>query len=185
MIWMTADLHLGHQAILRYCDRPFMTIGEMDMTLINNWNSVVEPGDTIYMIGDFVLGKSNVAARYFNKLYGKIKVIPGGHDYKWLRDKKAFYSLSGKKVDILPPLFTLKTDVVEDSKAAVLCHYSMRTWDRSHYGSVHFFGHSHGRLEGYGRSCDVGIDVWDYTPVSLKRAYDYINKKIPWEKRRR
>jgi hypothetical protein len=43
----------------------------------------------------------------------------------------------------------------------ILCHYGMRVWPASHHGSVHFYGHSHGRLPGYGRSRDVGVDMLD------------------------
>ena len=118
-------------------------------------------------------------------MYGKIKVVPGGHDYRWLRRKKPFYSLSGHPVHILPPLYNLKARLNNKKVFAVLCHYSMRTWDRSHYGSVHFFGHSHNRLEGHGRSCDIGVDAWEYRPVSLENAIAFIDVKQPWEERPR
>ena len=34
--WYTADLHLGHEGILRFCNRPFASVGEMDAALIAN-----------------------------------------------------------------------------------------------------------------------------------------------------
>jgi len=49
----------------------------------------------------------------------------------------------------------------------VLCHYAMRAWDRSHYGSWHLYGHSHGTLPGYGLSFEVAVDCWDFRPVGL------------------
>ena len=41
MSYYTADLHLGHEAIIRYCNRPFTTIDEMGEAIVNNWNAVV------------------------------------------------------------------------------------------------------------------------------------------------
>ena len=46
----------------------------------------------------------------------------------------------------------------------------MRVWDRSHYGSWHLFGHSHGALPGYGLSLDVGVDCTGFKPISLEQV---------------
>ena len=51
-----------------------------------------------------------------------------------------------------------------------LCHYGMRTWASSVHGAWHLYGHSHGRLPEYSGmlAFDVGVDIWDYSPVSWK-----------------
>jgi calcineurin-like phosphoesterase family protein len=51
-----------------------------------------------------------------------------------------------------------------------LCHYSMRSWEMSHYASWHLYGHHHGTLEPYGLSFDVGVDCWNYYPISLEQV---------------
>jgi calcineurin-like phosphoesterase family protein len=50
----------------------------------------------------------------------------------------------------------------------------MRSWDKSHYASWCLFGHHHGSLELYGLSFDVGVDCWNFFPVSLEQ----IDKKM-------
>jgi calcineurin-like phosphoesterase family protein len=50
----------------------------------------------------------------------------------------------------------------------------MRSWDKSHYASWCLFGHHHGLLEPYGLSFDVGVDCWNFFPVSLEQ----IDKKM-------
>lgn len=57
-------------------------------------------------------------------------------------------------------------EVVEGDRL-VLLHYAMRVWNRSGRGSLHLYGHSHGNLPGDRQSCDVGVDVFGFRPVSL------------------
>ena len=55
VIYYIGDMHLGHKNVIEYDNRPFVTIEEMDATLINNWNCVVKEQDHVYIIGDFVI----------------------------------------------------------------------------------------------------------------------------------
>jgi calcineurin-like phosphoesterase family protein len=52
--WFTADFHLGHKNIIRYCKRPFDTVEEMDRIIIERLNSLVKTNDILYFLGDFV-----------------------------------------------------------------------------------------------------------------------------------
>jgi hypothetical protein len=54
--WFTADFHLGHRNILRYCNRPFQSTGEMDEAILGNLNSRVGQSDVLYFLGDFCMG---------------------------------------------------------------------------------------------------------------------------------
>ena len=166
--WFTADTHFGHENVIRYCHRPFTSAAKMDDRLIENWNQTVKPDDIIYHLGDFTLLGKEPAERYFQHLSGRILVIPGGHDHRWI-GKDTFHSGSGHLVQILSPLHTIKVTLLESdqSQLIVLCHYSLRVWDRSHYDSWHLYGHSHGNLPPLANSLDVGLDCWDYRPVSL------------------
>ena len=68
-IFLVSDTHFNHENILKYCNRPFNTIEEMNVALIGNWNSVVKDDDIVYFLGDFALG-SNVKEVY--EKYSKI-----------------------------------------------------------------------------------------------------------------
>ena len=50
MIFYTADTHFGHANIIRFCDRPFSSVEEMDRIMIENWNKRVQHEDSIYVI---------------------------------------------------------------------------------------------------------------------------------------
>jgi calcineurin-like phosphoesterase family protein len=178
MIFFTSDHHFGHANVIKYSKRPFANVEAMDTALVEHWNAVVGKDDTVYHLGDFTLGDVLAFERYAQQLNGWIKIVPGGHDYRWVPDFLAEYKSRAwlHKIDVLPPLYTLELPeygTKEDAKGRkyplviALCHYSMQVWDRSHYGAYHLFGHSHGNLMGIGNSFDVGVDCWEFTPVSL------------------
>jgi calcineurin-like phosphoesterase family protein len=154
MIWFTADTHFNHANIIKYCNRPFKTVEEMDETIIAIWNRLIGKDDFVYHLGDFSMGDPR---KYYSRLNGKVFIVPGSHD----RDLRKL-----PKENILPPLTTIETG----GHIIVLCHYAMRSWDRSHYATWHLYGHHHGQLPSQGLSFDVGMDCWAFSPISLERV---------------
>jgi len=169
-VFFMADNHFSHVNILKFCNRPFANVREMDAEMVRRWNEVVRDDDVVYHLGDFTLGAN---AGWFRRLRGTVKVVPGGHDKRWLRQhaKNPYRTASGKIVEVLPPLFTLEIPRGKRPLVVALCHYPMLSWDRSHHGSIHLHGHSHGKIpaetSGKGVRIDVGVDVWNFRPVSL------------------
>lgn len=66
MIWFTSDYHLSHQNIINYCNRPFANVIEMNTIILNNLESKVKPGDTLYFLGDLSFRK-DIALIFFEK----------------------------------------------------------------------------------------------------------------------
>ncbi len=164
--FFTADTHFDHHNIIRYCQRPYQTVAEMNESLVEKWNSVVSPRDVVYHLGDFTLGDIRHFTRWASRLNGTIKILPGSHDRQWLKD-----FAPSDRLQVIAPLVSLEFPELRQGKypqVVVLCHYALRVWDRSHYGAWHLFGHSHGQLKGVGLSFDVGVDCTDFTPLSLE-----------------
>lgn len=157
MYYFTADEHYGHINILKYCNRSFKDISHMDNEIIKRHNSLVKEKDTVFHLGDFTLKNADIANQYIARLNGKHIFLRGSHD-NW--DKK------------LPYILELKDGGIH----IVMCHYAMRVWPRSHYGSIQLYGHSHGKLEPIGRQYDVGVDNNDFYPVSLEKILKKILK---------
>lgn len=164
-IWLTSDLHLNHNNIIKYTNRPFSSIEEMNNMLIDNWNSVVKRSDLIYVLGDFVWKNTS---HFMTRLNGKIILIPGSHDSDALKAKnrRLFHA-------IYPPLAMGKYN----KTSIVMCHYCLRTWPKSHFNSIHCFGHSHGRLDPIGKSMDVGVDNHDFYPWNVDEILTIMKDK--------
>lgn len=157
MDWFTADTHLGHYNIIKYCNRPFDTFEEMDATLINNINEVVMPDDRLFHLGDFCVRRHGNVGDYRSRIACRsVFIVPGNHD----REK-----------DLLRHFVVLPQCNMYENKGfrIVLCHYAMRVWPHSHHGAGMLYGHSHGGLPPVpgAPSFDVGVDCWNYKPLSL------------------
>ncbi len=144
----------------------------MDETIIANWNSVVKPNDAVFHLGDFAFVKRqndpvNVINKYISRLNGRIHLVIGNHDKLKIVEKCNFVEVSQRITlnGICPSI--------------VMNHYAQYVWDRSHYGTYHCYAHSHGTLfsKPFTFSCDVGVDAWNYTPVSLEQIHEFMMKK--------
>lgn len=159
MYFFTADQHYGHANVIRFCERPFATVDEMDRELIRRHNAVVKPGDTVVHAGDFAYRNSRSPQSYLAELNGTHILVRGSHD-AWL-DASAHEILELKI----------------EGQYVVACHYALRTWPRSHYGSWQVHGHSHGTLPPLGKQWDVGVDNNDFTPVSFARLREIMAER--------
>lgn len=171
MDWYTADLHLGHKNIIRYAKRPFASVDEMDHTLINNINNVVQRGDRLFILGDLcgMRKKAKVIKDYLSRINlatSQFVYILGNHD-----DEK-------ETRKVFPNCYHLHT-TRDGEQRIVLCHYAMKVWHGSHRGTWHFYGHSHGTLKDDPRSqsLDVGVDCWEMKPVNLKQISEKMKLK--------
>jgi calcineurin-like phosphoesterase family protein len=174
MIYFTADQHFGHHNIIKYENRPFKDTKEMDETMILKWNKVVHRNDTVYILGDVTFSKkeSDVAA-IMEQLKGKKVLIKGNHDYFANKAWTAKY-------------FDHVTDYLEiNCKGMKFClmHYPMATWNKKHHGAIHLHGHIHSNelpFEIGGKILNVGVDLFDYRPVSIDEVIQLTNM-MPYE----
>jgi len=166
-VYLTSDSHFGHTNIIKYCNRPFKSVTEMDEKMIANWNEKVSPDDDIYHLGDFSMGKES-SSKYLERLNGRKHLIWGNHDSKQTRELPQWASSQ-------PYL-----EINIDKTFIVLCHYAMKVWNRSHKGALMFYGHSHNSLSGNSQSCDVGVDAFNYKPVALEEIKRHLRTLPPY-----
>lgn len=154
--YWTSDTHWAHANIINLAKRPFKDVHEMDNVLIHNWNSVVQPGDTVYHLGDFNLGGRDTED-FLKRLNGTIHLLVGNHEKRALMVRDRFASVS----EVIHATI--------NCQKMTMCHYAWLTWPDSGRGSWMLHGHSHGGLpdDPTALRLDVGVDCWNYTPVSF------------------
>lgn len=168
--WFTADTHFNHFNIIKYSKRPFTSSVEMNETMIKNWNDRVGVNDLVYHLGDFCFGtKEYHFTNIFDRLKGKIVFIEGNRDKLTRKHRNRFLAYHNSY---------LETNI--NGKVVTLCHYALKTWNKSHYGAYHLYGHSHGSLKDDPNSLsfDVGVDCHNFCPLEWSEVEKIMNKKV-------
>ena len=154
--YLTSDTHFYHQNVIKYDERPFRNVEEMNAALIQRWNEVVGEDDVVYHLGDFSMAGIERTALVRSQLKGIIHLVRGNHDNGRNVVWKTFAGVYRQ----------LELEI--DGVRCWMSHYPHGNWPRRKEGVIHLHGHSHGWSERIlkGRF-DVGCMLWDYRPVSI------------------
>ena len=173
-IFFTSDHHFGHKNIIKFSNRPFSSVEEMDETMIQRWNEKIGPDDEVYHLGDVSFHSPGNLKKILYRLNGKIYLIKGNHEkpamachfrFEWVKD---YFEL-----------------VIQDEEfkkghqKLILFHYAQRVWNAGHYGTYHLYGHSHGNLPDDPKSLsfDVGVDCHNFYPLSYEEVKGIMKQK--------
>ena len=189
--WLTSDTHFFHENILKYCNRPFGSIEEMNEGLVKNWNSVVKPDDHVYHLGDFCFG--NVEKWNWclepGRLNGHIHLILGNHD-----PDRVFRP--GTMLDRFDSIDYEKILIVE-GWTVIMNHFPFMSFSNSlDHKVMQLLGHIHSGPDGIGNvmlegnklqwnQYDVGVDNNNYTPVSWAQIREKLNLAMNGERAER
>jgi calcineurin-like phosphoesterase family protein len=155
-VYVTSDNHFGHSGARTLYRRPFASVADMDRQMIARWNALVKPHDEIWHLGDFAVHQTpERVASLLSELHGRKHLVAGNNDDAGVTGCAGWMSVQAY------------AEVTFDGRMFVLCHYPFRTWRNMGKGGINLHGHSHGRLKPQTRQFDVGVDVWDFQPVSF------------------
>lgn len=151
-IFFTADSHFGHANILRHepATRPFSSVEEHDDALVERWNAVVKPKDTVWHLGDLIWRATDLQT--VGRLNGHIKLVLGNHDLL----------ASAKYLQVVNKLY----GVVEFQDKVILSHFPLHPVELLTPSTVNLHGHLHSKKLDDPLYCNVGVDRWDLAPVS-------------------
>jgi len=170
--WFTSDTHFGHENIIKYTGRPFKSLKEMDSELIRRWNARIKPDDIVYFLGDFCFRNSaggkpgeGVPTRfeeYIKLLNGNIIFILGNHDYT-----------SGVKSKMI-------SAVLEFANLTAFCCHNPQDMHPDYKLNICGHVHQHWKSKKVGNTVliNVGVDQWNFYPVSLNEILDEYKKYI-------
>lgn len=169
-VFVISDTHFWHRNIIKYCDRSFSTVEEMNATMVERWNNVVRPDDIVIFCGDFCFSRKSTAAdvtqRLTQMLNGIKVIIKGNHDFKKLN-----YCALGWAAEFYQELNLVDTQFI---------HVPFNLLERSEKFKTVFYGHVHNHtIENQPSNCyNVCVDVLDFTPWDITHSLTDADKAI-------
>lgn len=178
--FFTSDLHIGHERIIGFCDRPFFTVTQMNEALIERWNWVVGDDDEVWVLGDFCMpGHLEEALGELHRFNGRKVLVPGNHDKVWKGHEKrrvpdSMYLDAGFSEIIhgdlgMTTIKILDYDVnVSHFPYGPTGRYDHRyaAWHHDDDGKWLLHGHIHSPQRIYEHQIHIGVDAWGWMPVS-------------------
>ena len=184
-VYFIADLHLGHKNCIRFDNRPFDTVEEMDDYIIRAWNRKVSKDDHVYVLGDFAYKNRTTIADYTRRLNGFIHLIRGNHDKRSEEYESCFREVVEYK-DMPVEAEGVKCRVI-------LSHYFIPFYTGARHGAFMLHGHTHQtyesvleerfkeELRAQGIRCEaynVGCMWQDYEPQTLEEIIARQGRKV-------
>lgn len=179
-VYVISDTHFGHDNLITYCDRPFQNAGEMDAQIINQWNSTVDPRDTVLFGGDLAISSPQDAITYQQQLNGKFTLLTGNHDEfdKWrtpfpvMESQYFTYSHYGDEYEFYyshwPAQYQART--TRDDNRVQPDYAALPSW----FEGWNLHGHVHNNdLEKFPfvnhtqKTVNVGADLLQFTPLDM------------------
>lgn len=163
--YLSSDWHLYHKNIIRYCNRPFSSVEEMNEALIENHNSVVRPNDTFFHLGDFAFAGSDEIRKALKRMNGKKIFLKGNHDRA--------SNFVGLVDDFVPDWFGKIGGM-----NVHMYHYPVASWNGAFHGTIHLHGHSHGSTDSTGLlRFDMGVDCFNMFPVGVEELIALVTRR--------
>ncbi len=188
-IFFTSDQHFNHFNILGYCNRPFSSIEEMNHEMIRRYNEVVSPEDTVYHLGDFAF-KENVVAPILSRLNGTKHLIAGNHDSCFSKHSKYKKSIL-KYIEYGFASVQERMEIKIGDRTFLMCHLPFIKEDDAdqrypdyrpkNEGQWLLHGHVHEKWLFRNRMINVGVDQWNFYPVSEGKIADLVAEIIEGE----
>ena len=182
--WFTADWHFGHARLLTFgAGRPFASIEEHDAELIRRHNALVSPQDTVWVLGDVAMGKIERSLALCAQMNGSKILVCGNHDRPAMAsaaqkfDKMFTWIHRYRDEGGFDGVWLAAPDYIElGGQSVLLSHYpysgDSQETDRflarrpADHGHWLLHGHVHDAWRQRARMINVGVDVWNYSPVA-------------------
>ena len=147
MKYYISDLHFFHRNVNGMDHRGFETLEQMHSYMIEKWNSRVTDVDEVYLLGDFSFGNGVESWNVLSQLKGKIMLIEGNHDSRFLDDPQFIDRFASVAV---------YDEIRDDGRSVMLCHYPMPFYNKQYRRNKNgvsnaymLYGHLHDTYDEY------------------------------------
>ena len=177
MIYLTSDNHFYHTRIIKYSNRPFENVDEMNIKMIENWNSVVSKNDLVIHLGDFALAHFDISKNILENLNGHKIIIKGNHDrsIKWLLRlgfNRAYKSLSFENTKYGKLLFIHNPKKVSNDKEN---YYNFIIHGHIHEKKLSDFDYS--EFKNIKKYINVSVEQFNYKPIKISEILKKFDRK--------
>lgn len=180
-IWFTSDNHFFHKNCIKYSNRPFKDVEEMNNILISNWNNLVHKDDIVIFVGDFALASKMHIKETRDKLNGDILLIKGNHDgnkKKMIDCGFKVTSITGKSDYFLLNLNEFYPGINQELLITHYPYYQIKEFLPFEFYGWNISGHVHLptaiKIDKTHKSINVNCELWDYKPVPLSDIFSII-----------
>lgn len=157
-----SDFHFCHPKKFIHEARGFATPDEHDCGVVDRFNSRVSKGDVTAFLGDFCFDTRRFR-EFLLALNGKFIFIQGNHDRDFMKFlAKPDPEVQAKIVSIVPGFLNTKIG----DHPVTLCHFAMKSWEKSHFNAWHLHGHHHYQTDFGGKTLNVAMDCTGCFPLS-------------------
>lgn len=175
-----SDPHYGHSNIIKYASRPFADAREMEATLIQRYNDTVSPDQTCLWLGDCSMRMDPAKfTQILDRLNGHKILVRGNHD-------RSPGAMAQAGFDLVLEQATMHIG----GRTCIICHYpyadvkhhkghDARYQDRRPKrvkGQILIHGHTHSHKKREGNAIHVGVDAWDYRPVTMDQVRELVQQ---------
>jgi calcineurin-like phosphoesterase family protein len=184
-LFFTSDTHFYHNNIIKYCNRPFTSVRDMNKVLVDNWNAIVPVDAHIFHLGDVSLTANPKELNdLLHSLNGTKHLVIGNHEKDAL--SKSYIKEHWTTINDIAEIYVKDEEITYGEQHLVMCHYPFYSgsWNGGHRGSWNLYGHVHGGLSNKGiikthpAQLDVGVDSHGFKPVSYQKVKELITKQM-------
>ncbi len=209
--WFTSDLHIGHRKVAgirgfwdedkvvdvfpQDVDGFEMSVEclpdtqEHDLVMAENWDAVVRPGDTVYVLGDISINGGEHALKWMDARPGNKILVAGNHDpvNPMFRTAEKAFPRWMQTFDMIVPFMRKRLS----GQNVLLSHFPYESWgDGPERGGAEtsrhnqyrlpemdlplLHGHTHGPERAHGNMFHVGVDAWGMQLVPQETIQDWL-----------
>ncbi|NNN21361.1 MAG: hypothetical protein HKL80_05080 [Acidimicrobiales bacterium] len=189
MRYWSADWHLGHQNIIKYCRRPFGSVGEMNDAILSQCYETLLPDDELWILGDVAMGDIGENLGLIKSINAHLVLVAGNHDRCFDTSRGDHQRWVDKYMEVgFSEIHVGAVEVEIGGVKALACHFpyfgDSRETDRltqfrpTNLGLPLLHGHVHEKWRVSAGQINVGLDAWKGKLVEEETLAQLLRDKV-------
>lgn len=157
-----SDQHINHNNIIKFAERPFNSVEEMNHTMVANYLTDINDDDIVVFGGDVAFGETEETQLLFQDLPGKKILVVGNHDFH--KNKNEFRDFG--IFDMTTMVFVFHHNINGKMINFIVTHYPIdNKWLPKNTFNIH--GHIHNKNADQ-KNINMAVEHLNYRPQILE-----------------